>query len=87
MGKAVCAKLERLGVKLIDGESVTDVQPTKVVTDCGRAVRCDMCVWSGGLRHALIARDAGIATDAQGSRPQPVFLGERSRSRWRPRWP
>jgi len=64
--KAVCAELARLGVTLIDGESVTEVQPAKVVTDRGRAVRCDICVWSGGLRSAPIAGAAGIATDTQG---------------------
>ncbi|MBV8836761.1 MAG: FAD-dependent oxidoreductase, partial [Alphaproteobacteria bacterium] len=64
--KAVRAELTRLGVQLINGESVTEVQATKVLTDSGRSVACDVCVWAGGLRSAPVARDAGLATDGQG---------------------
>jgi NADH:quinone reductase (non-electrogenic) len=64
--KAVRAELTRLGVRLIDGETVTEVGPTEVMTDRGRSIACDICVWSGGLRSAPVARRAGLATDPQG---------------------
>jgi len=52
-----------LGVRLIDGEVVTEVRSTEVITDKGRSIACDVCVWSGGLRSAPLARNAGLATD------------------------
>lgn len=64
--KAVRTELTRLGVILIDGEIVTEVSSTEVTTDKGRSIPCDVCVWSGGLRAAPVARGAGLATDPQG---------------------
>ena len=64
--EAVRTELTRLGVRLIDGEAVTEVHPTGVMTDRGRSVACDICVWSGGLRSSPVARDTGLATDARG---------------------
>lgn len=64
--KAVRAELTRLSVGLIDGETVAEVHPTEVVTNTGRTIACDICVWSGGLCSTPIARNAGLATDPQG---------------------
>jgi NADH dehydrogenase len=64
--KAVRAELTRLGVSLIDGEAVTEVRATEVITDKGRSIACEACVWSGGLRSAPVAHGAGLATDPQG---------------------
>ena len=64
--RAVRAELIRLGVRLIDGEVVTEVRSTEVMTDKGRSIACDVCVWSGGLRSAPVARGAGLATDPEG---------------------
>ncbi|SDR55284.1 NADH dehydrogenase, FAD-containing subunit [Rhizobiales bacterium GAS113] len=64
--KAVRAELARLGVGLIDGETVSEVRSAEVMTARGRSIACDICVWSGGLRSAPLARDAGLATDPQG---------------------
>lgn len=66
MEKAVRAELARLDVKMIDGETVTEVCSTEVMTDAGRSIVCDICVWSGGLHSAPIASGAGLATDPQG---------------------
>jgi NADH:ubiquinone reductase (H+-translocating) len=63
--KAVRAELIRLGVRLIDGETVSEVRATEVITRTGRSIQCDICVWSGGMRSSPIARDAGLATDPQ----------------------
>jgi NADH dehydrogenase FAD-containing subunit len=64
--KAVRAELGRLGVLLIDGEIVSEVGPSEVVTKTGRSIACDICVWSGGMCCSPIARLAGVATDAMG---------------------
>jgi NADH dehydrogenase len=64
--KAVRAELTRLSVGLIDGETVAEVHPTEVITNTGRTIACDICVWSGGLCSTPIAWNAGLATDPQG---------------------
>lgn len=64
--KAVRAGLTRLGVGLIDGETVTEVRLNEVMTDTGRSIASDVCVWSGGLRSTPVASGAGLATDPQG---------------------
>jgi NADH dehydrogenase len=64
--KAVRTQLLRLGVGLIDGEIVTEVRHSEIMTDKGRSIACDICVWSGGLRSVPLARIAGLATDPQG---------------------
>jgi NADH dehydrogenase len=63
--KAVRGELGRLGVKLIDGEIVSEVRPSEIITKTGRSIACDICVWSGGMRSSPIARVAGLATDPQ----------------------
>jgi NADH:ubiquinone reductase (H+-translocating) len=63
--KAVRAELGRLGVILIDGEIVSEVRPSEVITKTGRSIACDICVWSGGMHSSPIARVAGLATDPQ----------------------
>jgi NADH:ubiquinone reductase (H+-translocating) len=63
---AVRTELGRLGVSLIDGEIVTQLRQNEVVTQSGRSIAFDICVWSGGLRSSPVARDAGLATDPQG---------------------
>jgi NADH dehydrogenase len=63
---AVRTELARLGVTMIDRETITEVRPAEVMTDKGRGVPFDICVWSGGLHSAPIASGAGLATDPQG---------------------
>jgi NADH:ubiquinone reductase (H+-translocating) len=58
-------QLARLGVKMIDCETVTEVRATEIVTATGQTIPCDICVWSAGLRSAGIASGASLATDAQ----------------------
>jgi NADH:ubiquinone reductase (H+-translocating) len=64
--KAVRAELGRLGVRLIDGESVSEVRSNEVITKTGRSIPHDVCVWSGGMRASPVAHSAGLATDPQG---------------------
>ena len=64
--EAVRAELGRLGVTLIDGEIVSEVHLSEVVTKTGRSIACDICIWSGGMRSSPVAHAAGLATDPQG---------------------
>ncbi len=61
----VRAELRRLGVHLIDSQTVTEVRATEIVTASGDIIPADICVWAGGLRAAPIAREAGLAVDQQ----------------------
>jgi NADH:ubiquinone reductase (H+-translocating) len=63
---AIRTELARLGVAMIDRETVTEVRSAGVVTDNGLSIAFDVCVWSGGLRSAPVASRAGLATDPQG---------------------
>jgi NADH:ubiquinone reductase (H+-translocating) len=64
--KAIRTEIVKLGVKLIDGETIAEVRPTEVINANGQSIACDLCVWSGGLRSPPIARSAGLATDQRG---------------------
>jgi NADH dehydrogenase len=59
------AELRRLGVRLIDGQTITEVRRTDVVTASGEIIPADICVWAGGLRATSVAKDAGLAVDEQ----------------------
>jgi NADH:ubiquinone reductase (H+-translocating) len=63
---AVRTELARLGVGMIDGEIVTQLRQNEIITQSGRSIGCDICVWSGGLRSSPVAHDAGLTTDPQG---------------------
>lgn len=64
--KAVRTELARLGINLIDGESVSEVRSTEAITATGRSILCDICIWAGGMRSSPIAHSAGMAVDAKG---------------------
>ena len=63
---ALRAELDRLGVGIMDHETVAEVQPGGVVTAAGQAVSADVTVWCGGLRSPPLARRSGLATDPRG---------------------
>ncbi len=63
---AIRGELSRLGVRMIDQTTVTEVRSADVVTDEGRSIPFDICVWSGGLRSPPVASTAGLATDTKG---------------------
>jgi len=74
--QAIRATLARLDVRMIDCETVSEVRAAELLTDQGRNIPFDICVWSGGLRATPIAGNAGLATDAQGR----IFVGPDLRS-------
>src|SRR5215471_15831143 len=61
----VRAELQRLGVRLIDDQTVVEVRATEIITASEDIIPADICVWAGGLRAAPIAREAGLAVDEQ----------------------
>ena len=63
---AIRGELSRLGVRMIDLTTVTEVRQAELVTDEGRSIPFDICVWSGGLRSPPVASTAGLATDTKG---------------------
>jgi len=63
---AIRTQLARLGVSMIDMETVTEVRSGDFLTETGRCIPFDICVWSGGLRTDPVASGAGLAADPQG---------------------
>jgi NADH dehydrogenase len=57
--------LSKLGVTLIDHESVAEVKAAEVVTINGLRLPFDICVWATGMRAPSIAKEAGLEVDAQ----------------------
>jgi NADH dehydrogenase FAD-containing subunit len=57
--------LSRLGVILIDHESIGEVRQTELVTASGRRLPFDICIWAAGMRAPRIAEQAGLQVDAQ----------------------
>jgi len=55
--------LLRLGIRLIDNESVHAVHATQIVTRNGRRIPFDVCIWAAGMRAPSLAREAGISVD------------------------
>lgn len=60
------AALDRLGVSVRAGVSVTKVLPGGIELEGGEFVAGDGCLWTTGVRVAPLAVEAGIATDEHG---------------------
>jgi NADH dehydrogenase len=63
--RLVRGELQSLEVRLVDGQTVTTVRADAVDTACGKTYTADICVWAAGVRAPSIARQAGLAVDAQ----------------------
>ncbi|WBL80627.1 FAD-dependent oxidoreductase [Bradyrhizobium xenonodulans] len=57
--------LTRLGVELVDNERITEVKNDEVISSSGRHFPFDVCIWSAGMRAPALAKQAGLAVDAQ----------------------
>lgn len=57
---------DRLGVEVRADARVTEVRPDAVVLSGGGTVPSDLTVWTTGFSVPPLARDAGLATDADG---------------------
>jgi NADH dehydrogenase len=61
--RAVREQLVRQDIILVDNQPVRAVGHDYVLTDRGRTVAADICVWAGGLRSSPIAAAAGVFVD------------------------
>jgi NADH:ubiquinone reductase (H+-translocating) len=61
--KVLRRDLTRLGVALVDNQTVTEVRRDEIVAKGGLREPCDICIWAGGMQAAPIARAAGIEVD------------------------
>ncbi|MGA6205679.1 NAD(P)/FAD-dependent oxidoreductase [Nocardia testacea] len=59
--------LDRLGIRRKVGVQVTKVLPAGVRLADGDVLPSDLTLWTAGVRAPALARESGIATDAQGS--------------------
>lgn len=57
--------LDKLGVAVHDGTTVTEVQANAVLMDTG-SLPCDLCLWAGGFVAPPLAREAGLAVNERG---------------------
>lgn len=59
-------RLERLGIELVDRQTVTAVERKLLVTAGGEEIRVDVIVWCGGFAANPLARDSGLPVDERG---------------------
>ena len=62
---ALRRELAHFGVRIIDHATALEVRANEVVVAGGKEIPFDICVWSGGFRSSALAREAGLAADAQ----------------------
>ncbi|MBS1879073.1 MAG: FAD-dependent oxidoreductase [Actinobacteria bacterium] len=60
------ARLARLGVELVDGERVAEVEPGALALASGSRLAADLVVWCGGFAAPPLARDSGLPVDGRG---------------------
>jgi NADH:ubiquinone reductase (H+-translocating) len=64
---ATAELLEKLGVRLMTGETVAEVSKTSVRTASGKTVAADLTVWAAGIRApAILSQLDGLATNRLG---------------------
>lgn len=57
--------LARLGVDVVEGVAITEVQPARVVTSSG-AIDAGLCIWAAGMRASPLLEQAGLPVNARG---------------------
>jgi NADH dehydrogenase FAD-containing subunit len=83
--------LDRLGVEVITGARVAEVDHDRIVLTDGRELPADLTVWCGGFVCPPIATEAGLTTDARSvvitdgmcrsvSHPQVLAAGDACRA-------
>lgn len=59
-------RLENLGVEIIEQSLVSAVHAQSVTLQGGRALSCDLCIWTTGFAVQPLAREAGLAVNERG---------------------
>jgi NADH dehydrogenase FAD-containing subunit len=57
---------DRLGIEVVEGQRVTQVEAGAVQTAHGARLALDLCVWAGSFRALPLAREAGLSVNARG---------------------
>jgi NADH dehydrogenase FAD-containing subunit len=57
--------LADLGVTVRTGDRVVEVRPDRLLTADGTSIVHQLCVWAGGFSVPTLARDSGLAVNAQ----------------------
>ena len=60
------ASLQRRGVTVQDHTTIADVRAREARTSDGTAIPFDVCLWTGGFKALLLAREAGLAVNELG---------------------
>lgn len=64
LADAAKAELEDLGVRVLTGTPVTEVQPNAVMTKSGERIEADLMVWAAGVKGAdILANIGGLETN------------------------
>jgi NADH dehydrogenase FAD-containing subunit len=66
--------LGRLGVRLEEHTTVTEVRADAVITSTGAVIPHEICLWAGGFVVPTLAREAGLAVNARGQALVDPFL-------------
>jgi NADH dehydrogenase FAD-containing subunit len=88
--RAVRTLLAGQDIRMMDHGQVREVRSDRVITEEGRSIAADLCVWAGGLRSPGIAAAAGLAVDENNrlwvdgalrsiSHPQILAVGDAAR--------
>lgn len=60
-------RLKKLGVKVMTSSTIKRVTASEVVLEGGHAVRCDLLIWSGGVKPAGVLKNFGLTLDKNGA--------------------
>jgi NADH:quinone reductase (non-electrogenic) len=64
--RSIAKRLAKLRVTVVEGASVQEVAPDRVVLDDGRVLRSAVTVWTAGFGVPGLAAASGLTTDAMG---------------------
>lgn len=73
--KIIRRRLERLGVKIYENSSISEIKPEGVKIKDGKFVKGDIIIWTAGIRASSFASNiAGLHTDQRGRIKVNEFL-------------
>ncbi|ORB29358.1 NAD(P)/FAD-dependent oxidoreductase [Mycolicibacterium parafortuitum] len=64
--RSVAKRLSKLGVTVVDNETVTQVQPDRIALRDGKELPSAATVWTAGFGVPTLAADSGLSTDRLG---------------------
>lgn len=64
--RSVAKRLSKLGVTIVDNETVTQIQPDRITLRNGKELPSAATVWTAGFGVPTLAADSGMSTDRLG---------------------